>query len=72
MLVWLWLDRRVRSISRHQNWCKGLAINTAKLFTTKMATATHFEFEDSRRLKSPGRFPLRTEVAEFPTYRIFL
>ena len=36
-----------------------------------MGTATHFEFKDSRRLKSPSRFPLRTEVAEFPTYRVF-
>ncbi|MEG3877282.1 type II toxin-antitoxin system RelE/ParE family toxin [Microcoleus sp. herbarium19] len=27
-----------------------------------MATITHFELEDSRRLKSPARFPLRTEV----------
>ena len=24
---------------------------------------------DSRRLKPPGRFPLRTKVSEFPTYR---
>ena len=35
-----------------------------------MVTATHFEIEDSRRLKPPGRFPLGTKVAEFPTYRI--
>ena len=35
-----------------------------------MVTATHFEIEDSRRLKPPGRFPLGTKVAEFPTYHI--
>lgn len=71
MLVELQLDRLVHSISRHQNWCKGLVINAAKLFTIKMGTVTHSNFENSRRLKSPSRFPLRTEVAEFPTYRVF-
>ena len=35
-----------------------------------MVTAIHVELEDSRRLKPPGRFPLGTKVAEFPTYRI--
>ncbi len=36
-----------------------------------MGIATHSELKDSRRLKSPSRFPVRTEVAEFPTYRRF-
>ena len=37
-----------------------------------MVTVTHLKIEDSRRLKPPGRFPLGTKVAEFPTYRVFL
>jgi|GEM_PF-2312958 len=36
-----------------------------------MGIATHFKFEDSRRLKSPSRFPLRAKATEFPTYRVF-